>query len=292
MTYCERCNRFFGSDSALEQHEQDSPNHHICDDCDRDFVTRQALVSHWTNNPVHSYCGVCDEHFDDHEELDEHYEDEHWFCSSCKKLFDSEQSLNQHNQKHKPYCKSCKRFFDSENNLQTHLRSNIHKPNKYKCPGARCQKAFISDSALIMHCESGACRSGVTRHAVNFVILAIDQGRTITNPNKLIGYHDLSGTVTACWATNASWNGGAFECYLCHKEFRKLAALNMHLGSPAHQEKIYRCPKTWGGCNVEFTTLSGLFQHVESGSCGVKRFRRQVGSVMSSLTDRMKYLTF
>jgi hypothetical protein len=73
-------------------------------------------------------------------------------------------------------------------------------------------------------------------------------------------------------ATSRTWNGSAFECYLCHKCFRQLKDLNAHLASPVHTgAKMYHCPPR--GCGVKFNTLSGLMRHIEDESCGVRRFR-------------------
>ncbi|KAI0074718.1 hypothetical protein K474DRAFT_1685632 [Panus rudis PR-1116 ss-1] len=200
MAYCERCHQCFNSERALTQHEENSSHHHVCYTCHKDYTCRSDITAHWGRSSAHSYCVDCDQHFDSGGLLNDHYEDAHWFCSPC---------------------------FQSSNNLQIHLRSTIHSPRKYKCPGAHCEKSFVSDSALVMHCESGSCRSGVTRHAINRVIFAIDQGRTLTD-----------------------------------------------------------------GCDDEFRTLSGLFQHVESGRCEVKRFRRQLTGVVDSFRDQLRYMSF
>jgi len=133
--------------------------------------------------------------------------------------------------------------------------------------------------------ESGGCASGMTRHRLNDAVTTMDRFNVITNPARLIG--GLNQFVET-WATDKAWNGAAYECYFCHLIFRSLTALNQHLQSPRHEEKIYFCPKH--DCRKEFTTLSGLCQHVESGSCGVLRFR-EVQAVMDSLVRGMKRLT-
>jgi len=73
---------------------------------------------------------------------------------------------------------------------------------------------------------------------------------------------------------------GYCTCIEC-SELKTLERLNQHLQSPRHEDKIYRCPKS--DCRTEFVTLSGLCQHVEGGSCGVRMFKR-VRDVMESLT--------
>jgi len=143
----------------------------------------------------------------------------------------------------------------------------------------------------MLHFESGTCPSGMTREQLNYLVVRADRNNVITNPSRLIGgpmgYEAPMNTST--WATERSWNGVAFECFLCHSTYRKLYALNQHLKSPAHDQRIYRCPKF--DCRVEFSALSALCQHVERGSCGVRMFR-QVQDAMESLTRGFHAITF
>ncbi|CAL1698640.1 unnamed protein product [Somion occarium] len=291
MAYCDRCDRYFNSGGALGQHQQNSSAHHICDDCDRDFTIAAGLISHYVNSSAHHYCESCELDFDDEDDLEDHYEEDHCYCGPCGRFFSSEQALDSHNrEKHRLYCKPCERTFQSQNSLDNHLRSSIHQSRRIKCPGRHCSASFVTEAGLVQHCESGACPSGVTRQAVNRAILAIDRGNIITNPSKLIGYS--SSSVTKTWATDRSWNGDGFECFLCHKEFKKLSGLNMHLKGPAHEQDIYKCPPDWEGCRAEFKTLSGLMQHVESGCCGVKRFKKRLRNAVDEMTSTMRMLTF
>lgn len=85
-------------------------------------------------------------------------------------------------------------------------------------------------------------------------------------------------------ANSASWNGRAYECYLCHSEFGSLKALNQHLASPKHQEKNFICPNR--ACRQSFVAVSGLWQHVESERCGVIKFngvRQQLDGLMGGM---------
>ena len=305
MPYCDRCDRSFRSWPALQQHLDNSSNHHICDNCDLDFSTDWALTQHYVQSPHHHYCQRCDEDFDDDDDLKTHYEDEHHYCGICEKvslylnffvtplsmipqqIFNSERGLHEHNRQKHWYCESCKRVFQNQNNLNSHLRSSIHKPAVFLCPGRNCNRSFISEAALVLHCEAGTCSSGVNRQVLNKVVSSMDRGSIITNPNRLLCDSPSSGRSTV-WATSHCWNGTAFECVLCHREFRTLPALNSHLQSPVHEQSMYRCPPRWGGCNQDFRTLSGLFQHVESESCGVRRFQNNMRDAIGSLTDGMR----
>ncbi|KAM0723406.1 hypothetical protein Q7P37_000392 [Cladosporium fusiforme] len=69
-------------------------------------------------------------------------------------------------------------------------------------------------------------------------------------------------------------NSGLPLCTGCGRTFASLHALRQHIGSGVHGPKILHCP-TGGALNSlesdtpdrEFTTLSGLVQHVEHGNC-------------------------
>jgi hypothetical protein len=123
----------------------------------------------------------------------------------------------------------------------------------------------------------------MTRDELNRLVVRADRNNFITNPARLLG--GPSGyeppPSAKIWATGRSWNGEAYECFLCNAMFRTLAGLNQHLQSPRHEERIYRCPKS--DCRIQFVALSALCQHVEGGSCGVRMFR-EVRNTMDSLT--------
>ena len=189
------------------------------------------------------------------------------------------------------YCADCKRSFQSESNLRHHLNSRVHQPANVRCPGRDCHKAFLSNAALVLHFESGTCPSRMTRVQLNRFVVRADTNNYITNPARLLTGplgRSEPPTPAVMWATELSFNGTAFECFLCQSTFTTLARLNQHLQSPRHEDKIYRCPKI--DCRTEFVTLSGLCQHVEGGSCGIRMFR-QVRDVMDGLSRGFNALT-
>ncbi|KAI0791144.1 hypothetical protein C8Q75DRAFT_759659 [Abortiporus biennis] len=292
MAYCSRCDRFFGTDRALEQHEANSPRHNICSDCEIDFTTETGLIQHFVQSPNHHYCQRCEDHFDDEYDLEEHYREAHYYCETCEKIFNSDIGLHEHNRQKHWYCESCKRVFQNENSLNNHLRSSVHRPRQFACPGRGCGMSFVSEAARVLHFESGTCPSGVNRERLNRFAIQMDRSHVITNPSRLISYDSTSNTSSQLWATERTWNGDAYECFLCHREFRSLSAINAHLHSPAHEDKIYRCPTAWQGCNMQFKTISALFQHVESESCGVHKFHGRMNQAIGSITDGMRRITW
>ncbi|EKM52223.1 uncharacterized protein PHACADRAFT_260453 [Phanerochaete carnosa HHB-10118-sp] len=292
MAYCNRCDRYFSSDDALWQHERMSSRHWICHDCGKDFPSERGLTQHYVQSPRHHYCQRCDSHFDTPYDLQDHYVSDHWYCSLCNKIFDSKLGLQEHNRQSHWYCATCGRSFASENNLMQHKRT--HLPKTVQCPGRNCTRAFASHADLVLHWESGTCPSGVTRQLVNDTAAKNDRYRLITDARRLIqgpdGGYTPRGSVTT-WATQASWNGSAYECVLCHCTYPKLARLNEHLQSPVHDERMYKCPTALEGCAAQFRTLSAVVQHIESGKCGVRKFQRQIQGVMDDLTSSMHRLT-
>lgn len=115
------------------------------------------------------------------------------------------------------FCGPCRRNFRNENDLNTHFRSSIHRPSTFRCPGADCGRRFVSEAALVNHCESGACPSRADRYAVNRLATSLDRGNIITNPNRLLTHYSGSERCTI-WATERCWKGDAYECCLCHRE--------------------------------------------------------------------------
>ncbi|KAG6917372.1 hypothetical protein DXG01_002747 [Tephrocybe rancida] len=271
MPYCERCDRDFPSWHALTQHENNSPRHNVCDDCGFDFPTWTGLKEHYVQSPRHSYCQKCDEHFDDTYDLEEHYDEAHFWCRPCNKFFVNAFGLNEHYRQSPAhhYCVPCNRLFASASNLQSHLNSSTHRPRDVPCRGRGCTQTFVSVSAMLLHLEAGTCVSGFTRRLIDTKVRELDRNNIITDPSRMIA--GPSSDNTTYYATTAAWNGAAWECYLCHGTYRSLPALNQHLASPRHQDKIYVCPGAQ--CRIRFTTLSALCQHIESERCDVHKFR-------------------
>ena len=244
------------------------------------------------------YCDRCAIWFPSNQSLEQHKRDPnvHWPCYDCGRDFGSSYARQEHYTQSTihHYCRDCDRHFQNENNLRQHLNSRIHQPANVCCPGRGCNRHFVSPAALTLHFESGTCPSGMTcmtREQLNRIVVRADANNYITNPSRLLtgplGWNEPPAP-SRTWATGRSWNGAAYECFLCHSTYRTLKHLNQHLRGPRHVVKIYRCPKS--DCRVEFSTLSGLCQHVEGGSCGVRMFK-QVCDTMDRFTSGFNLLT-
>lgn len=168
-----------------------------------------------------------------------------------------------------------------------HLDSSIHRPKDVICP-FKCGSSFVSRSALVLHLENGACKSGMNRASVDRYVREHDRHNIITDPSRMIaGPSGIAENVTLI-ATERSWNGSAWECCLCYSTYRTHKALNQHLASPRHKDKIYIC--RGHECNKRFPSLSGLVQHIESNKCGVARFK-SVQNAMDSMLGQMGRIT-
>ncbi|KAI0114604.1 hypothetical protein F4776DRAFT_666750 [Hypoxylon sp. NC0597] len=261
MATCGTCWRIFANVRAREQHmialDHDVPEHE-CDSCLKYFASRNAVINHM-NAKNHWYyeCAICDETWPTEELKTEHEIDYHYFCSECD------------------------RQFHDHNAIKMHLNSRIHRGLNIECPF--CNKYYATATGLTHHLESGSCPSlpFLNRDEVYKLVRAKDPNGLISK--KLLGWNGSPQYE----ATSAAWNGYAYECYLCHRQFNKLSSLNQHLSSPTHQQNLYHCPKR-SGCGREFSSLAALMNHLESESCGYTKFenvQRALPDILSS--DRL-----
>ncbi|PCH35671.1 hypothetical protein WOLCODRAFT_50037, partial [Wolfiporia cocos MD-104 SS10] len=221
-----------------------------CNRCDLVFTSERALQMHKQRSDAHHICEICED-----------------------KDLTTQKGLIQHNRQKHWYCSECNRVFQSESNLQSHMNSALHRGRTIACMGEGCSKTFPTMEALLQHFESGTCPSGITREGLDRTLAHIDQNRIFTNPARLTrgsGNHS-NGSCTVPNATVQNWNGRAYECPRCDREFRTLDALDKHMQSPTHAEKTYRCPRGCSGCGKKFRTASALMQHANNGSCNGTR---------------------
>ncbi|KAL6719887.1 hypothetical protein ACLMJK_001808 [Lecanora helva] len=97
--------------------------------------------------------------------------------------------------------------------------------------------------------------------------------------NNLLEWHEET-----TWDTSNAWNGSSYACYLCNsRTFRAMKDLDQHLKSPTHQQEIYHCPNKMN-CRSQFKSLAGMFNHLESESCGFVKFggvQKNVGNFLA-----------
>lgn len=141
---------------------------------------------------------------------------------------------------------------------------------------------FISPSGFALHIESG-CHT-FTRHHVTAAVHSLQIVPNISI-KKVKGADHPPPSLTTNVATEASFNGSAYDCFLCHRQFKFLSGLNGHLNSPAHDDDEFRCPK----CKTEFKLISGLVQHLESRCCGLTD-TTQIETHFNDLTEQFSRL--
>lgn len=227
--------------------------YYSCDFCARSFRSESARRQH-QNDTNHLYeCHCCYQTWLTAADREEHEHDEHLYCHKCN------------------------RSFVSDNNLRMHLNSRAHRPASLECPF--CDACYTAATGLCHHLERGSCPNApnLNRDAIYRIIRSRDPSGVISN--NLIGWYGSDQYE----ASENSWNGSAYECYLCSRDFRTLYSLNQHLSSPIHQANYYHCPNR--GCGKQFTTLAGIMNHLESESCNFMRFRdvqKKVHDLVSS----------
>ncbi|KAI1645263.1 uncharacterized protein F4817DRAFT_344209 [Daldinia loculata] len=261
---CGTCWKEFTTERSREQH-MDALDHsvpdHECDRCSRFFNSRSAVVNHM-NAKNHWYyeCTFCDETWPTEEQQREHEMEEHFHCTDCS------------------------RTFRNYNDIKMHLNSRAHRGININCPF--CKKAYTCATGLAHHIEGGACPRAprLNRDEVYKLVRTKDPGGLISK--NLLGWKGSPKYE----ATYESWNGCAFECYLCHRQFGLLSSLNQHLSSPTHQQNLYHCPNRLS-CGREFVSLAALMNHLESESCGYTRFEN-VQRASRNIMDPNRLISF
>jgi len=286
--FCRTCSKTFTTYLGLRSHstaKNHTPNPFICEECDVSFLSFMALQSH-LNSPKHSYDYPSSEDDSDAEEssdedVSDAESDDDPYCSGCKRQFTDMTALNQHlaySSKHN-WCFDCSRDFQSDTSLEQHRNSLAHRERDFKCPF--CESMFKSPSGIALHIESGCHK--LTRHHVTAAVRSM---KIVPNISiKRITGRVVPSTVRTYIASEASFNGTAYDCFLCHKKFKTLPGLNGHLNSPAHDDDEFRCPK----CKSEFKLISGFVQHLESRSCGLAK-TTQIDNYFNDLTGQFSRL--
>ncbi|KAI1461519.1 hypothetical protein F4805DRAFT_235423 [Annulohypoxylon moriforme] len=205
-------------------------------------------------------------------------------CRCCDEIWSTSELRRDHEAKEHNYCSDCDRTFNNANNLKMHLNSRKHRGTGIKCPF--CKTGFVSATGLAHHLEGGRCSaaSSLNRDMVYRAVRMKDPDGVLAK--KLIGWHGSSTYE----ATGSAWNGDAWECYLCHRNFVSMNVLNGHLNSPAHQQALYHCPNRHA-CGRDFKTLAAVMNHLESESCGYSRFEA-VQNTVTQIVSGDRRLTF
>ncbi|KAL1699917.1 hypothetical protein EV121DRAFT_264670 [Schizophyllum commune] len=305
--FCDFCGVSFRTDNALHQHCRDRADHPYCEDCERVFRSFNGLSQHRRTAGAHQ------DDEDDEDDFDSEYysdsteeiprapagrfyaptvityeddDEEDDYCKSCRRTFVNKAALYQHlaDSPAHNWCFICHRDFRSEGALAQHNNSPVHYGRDLKCP--LCMNMFKVPSAIALHLESGC--HGFHRHTITAAVQSLPITNTISLSRRIAGPGGTRApakAITNYAASERSFNGSAYECFLCRRTFRTLSSLNSHLSSPAHDADEFTCPK----CKRCFKLISGLVNHMESEVCGFARLR-QVKDEMRALVDQFSGL--
>lgn len=149
------------------------------------------------------------------------------------------------------YCQQCDRTFLNEHNLQQHLRSSTHRGTG--TPRPFCSRGFSTATGLVHHLETGSCprAPGIDREAIFRIMKQRDPNGYVTN--LLLKYESATYSTS-----QRSWNGRAWQCYFCDREFRTKASLDQHVNSPVRESRVVRgapaeAETSGGGCRQTAT---------------------------------------
>lgn len=137
------------------------------------------------------YCIPCKKGFESKNSTDNHYKRFHdptrafeFGCLECGESFSSNTTLKKHIRGHSPKlevfsCEPCGKEYNKRMDLYEHLRSESHL--RLKCfGGSACDRTFATPSAMIMHLESGACKSKIDRKGIDQLLQQHDTTNIIT----------------------------------------------------------------------------------------------------------------
>ncbi|RMZ69222.1 zinc finger protein [Pyrenophora seminiperda CCB06] len=217
-----------------------------CSLCDRQFSTLWQFLQHCDNSPNHPRCPVCGFVGCTWKEFLEHYRETD----------------------HRTVCRGCIGHWAPES-----WGYDDHLEDENVCP--TCEMHFNSPSNLahheMVHLEKSEECFGCSRTFSTYpaMILHVEAGTCTTGLNKL----DLNRSAAMCFQWKAWLN----------EEYRD-DLLDLRDTEEDYCEPVrpFKCPE----CDVEFTKLSGLFQHVYSQACQQGLFEGKVGRLVKWLHNR------
>ena len=183
---CPICFQLFARITELEGHQR-STGHCYCHEHSIAFPNSQAFRSHERAEPhVTGFeCVDCGCHFGTELALNHHLAscqardpdrvtEQEASTATAEARFAEVEALNLR-------CEACDRTFLNLHAQRQHKNSVKHKPlSEIRCFSAACKQVFTSPSALILHLESGKCKSGMTCYKLNCLVHAGDGENRIT----------------------------------------------------------------------------------------------------------------
>lgn len=288
---CCDCNKNFNTADALNQHLRDKVHkkpqskkaHHHCKECDRSFGNAASLKQHLESTihrPISNLtcmagkiCGVeCNAHFSSPSAMIAHMEN-----GSCRSGM-NRQKLNRLIlvQDNDHLITSSSGIFE-----ESGWASLEHDDGSVTCSGAMTPSTDSDEGVLLTPSSS-----------------QIDFGNLVQRQLARRSSFGIETDSTTSDSTELS-NPKFFFCPLCpdtKRPFLTRLGLEMHMASAAHTPKMFHCPSILfsgkpGKAHREmknFSTISGLVAHIESGVChGGKAGLRTVMEHMEGRLEEM-----
>ncbi|KAJ3551351.1 hypothetical protein NM688_g4754 [Phlebia brevispora] len=130
-TLCRQCNRYYLSQTSLQQHYRTDPSHPSCPRCDEGFPNNSSLSAHLSAAHPPELCEPCGIVFKDEKLLEMHYKDSgaHPKCVVCDVGLLDSLCFDQHVQKLHPelYCDICAIGFQTDDRLRLHYKQSEWK---------------------------------------------------------------------------------------------------------------------------------------------------------------------
>ncbi|KAL8687250.1 MAG: hypothetical protein Q9218_006524 [Villophora microphyllina] len=281
-------------------------SHFRCIECERDFTNEQALAQHLRDKKTHH----------PPELLAVPSEDGSYHCGECDRNFQTAIALKQHLESliHHPLSKleclaspKCKARFASPSAFLHHLESGACKSGLTRAKLDKLIQSQDTDHIITFGTQKQALLGSATGDWMSFAMS--DSGLLTPSSHGSDTYIELGGPPSHLSDPGEVFpasqsplpvtiRAGKLSCPLCPKNskgFRNFQALQNHLSSPAHAPNLYHCPVNLMPATAErkkatelikeFSTFSGMTQHIESGSCkgGKKMLEGAIGFVQEKL---------
>jgi len=283
MPLCPICYRNFATNRARNQH-LDSPAHrpsYYCDSCDRDFGSQHALNQH-LNSPVHRpqyFCSLCDRYFWTADALDSH-----WANSAahrrtecvgvgCQRTFGSWSAMIQHWESG-----ACRAGITRS--LVDRFAVRIDRAHVFSVGGGQLELPPVEERRMLEvddepeDLEVSGGDAGVPSAASNVSAASSATIFTpVTEPSALQTPGSISGMPIFTPGTPMpELAAGGVNPFTLIERLQKLTPRVIEM------PPVYFCPLP--GCignntGKTFSSLSGLFQHMERGCKGSPRQFRQ-----------------
>lgn len=231
---CHTCPAYFTTEDDMWQHMTVSNHFGFgCGMCALTWPSEDELEEHEIEDHDYWRCWDCHRGFRSEWEQQAHMEDAHGFeCEWCDTLWATDEDLARHEEEVHLFCRVCCQDFDSADSYAEHRFSSKHFRQPTVCPF--CPYACETAAGVVHHIERGACPIFITaNHSALFGVIKR------LAPNSYVTKLVLEFHPKKFLAKQGRWNGDAWECRLCFREFGSELTLNHHLSLPSRAREYH-----------------------------------------------------